>query len=174
MYKLIGGTTTPARKLWLKQLDRGRREGWYRMVVGTVDSVVPGEGTVVSKVTSEQGLLEIPANYIVDATGLEADISEHRVLADLLAHGGAGRNPIGRLDVEPTFEVRGTRSGVGRLYASGSATQGGYFAGVDSFLGLQYAALRIADDLADQGFVGRIGVRRSLSQWRRWRRHQSP
>ena len=47
---------------------------------------------------------------VIDCTGLEADIREHRVLADLLDHGGAGRNPLRRLDVERTFEVRGTRS----------------------------------------------------------------
>ena len=174
LYGLFGGTTTPKRKLWLQQLDRGRREGWYRLVVGTVESVVPGDGTVISTVKTDQGVHQIPANYVIDATGLEADISEHRVLADLLEHSGAGRNPLGRLDVEPTYEVRGTRSGVGRMYASGSATAGGYFSGVDSFLGLQYVALRIADDLAAQGFAPRIGVRKSWREWRRWLKRRPP
>ena len=32
---------------------------------------------------------QIRADFIIDCTGLEADIAEHRVLADLLAHGGA-------------------------------------------------------------------------------------
>ena len=84
------------------------------------------------------------------------DIREHRVLADLLDHSGAGRNPLRRLDVERTFEVRGTRSEPGRLYASGTATLGGYFPGVDTFLGLQIAAQEIADDLA-----ARASARRS-------------
>ena len=174
LYGLFGGTTTPKRKLWIKQLERARREGWYGMVVGTVESVVPGDGNVVSTVVTDQGTHQFAANYIIDATGLEADISEHRVLADLLEHSGAGRNPLDRLDVEPTYEVRGTRNGVGRLYASGSATAGGYFSGVDSFLGLQYVALRIADDLAAQGFVPRIGVGRSWREWRRWLRRKPP
>ena len=100
----------------------GAGEGWYRQMVGTVDAVVPGDGTVVSRVKTDQGIFDVPANYVIDCTGLEADIGEHRVLADLLEHGGAGRNPMGRLDVETHFEVRGTRSGVGRMYASGSAT----------------------------------------------------
>jgi hypothetical protein len=143
-------------------------------MVGTVDQVVPGDGVVVSTVKTEQGTFDVPANYIIDATGLEADIGEHRVLADLLEHSGAGRNPLGRLDVEPSYEIRGTRSGVGRMYASGSATAGGYFSGVDSFLGLQYVALRIADDLAAQGFVPRITVRRSWREWRRWLKRRPP
>ncbi len=174
LYGLYGGTTTPARKLWLKQLERGRKEGWYQLMVGTVDQVVPEGDTVVSSVNTAQGQVRLPANYIIDCTGLEADIAEHRVLADLLEHSGAGRNVLNRLDTDPTFEIRGTRSGVGRMYASGSPTAGGYYSGVDSFLGLQYVALRIVDDLAEQGFVKRIGVRRSWSEWRRWLRHQPP
>jgi hypothetical protein len=174
LYALLGGTTTPHRKLWLNQLARGRTEGWYRLMVGTVDRVVPGDDTVVSTVKTDQGPVQLPANYIIDSTGLEADISEHRVLADLLDHSGAGRNPLGRLDVGPNYEIRGTRSGVGKMYASGSATAGGYFSGVDSFLGLGYVALRIADDLAAEGFVPRITVGRSWREWRRWLKRQPP
>ena len=107
---------------------------------------------------------------VIDCTGLEADIREHRVLADLLDHGGAGRNPLGRLDVERSFEVRGTRSEPGRMYASGSATNGGYFPGVDTFLGLQIAAQEIADDLEALGFCARLGPVRSTHQWWLWAR----
>ena len=138
----MGGTNTPSRRAWDAQLDRGLAGGWYRQFEGEVQSVTPGPNqTIDTTVRDKQGhSFQLHANFIIDATGLESDISEHRVLADLLAHGGAGRNPLGRLDVEPTFEVRGTRNEPGRLYASGSATLGGYYAGVDSFLGLQYAA----------------------------------
>ncbi len=169
LFEVMGGTNTPRRKLWQQQLARGRREGWYKVQVGTVTEVLPGPGrAVTTKVKTAEGTLELAANFIVDATGLEADIREHRLLADLLEFGGAGTNPLGRLDVERTFEVRGTRSEPGRLYASGSATLGGYYAGVDSFLGLQYAALAICDDLARTGFCDRIGVARSISQWWAW------
>jgi hypothetical protein len=144
-------------------------------MVGTVESVTPGaDGTVVTRVNTQQGAYDVPANYIIDATGLEADITEHRVLADLLEHSGVGRNIKGKLDVERHFEIRGAGSAPGKMYASGSATLGAYFAVVDSFLGLQYAGLRIVDDLADQGFVPRIGVRRSISEWRRWHKKTAP
>lgn len=165
----MGGTNTPRRKLWQGQLGRGQREGFYVQYVGEVASVTPGpNSTVVTRVKSSQGEYDLPADYIVDATGLEADIREHRLLADLLDHSGAGRNPVGRLDVEPTFEIRGTRMEPGRMYASGTATLGGYYAGADSFLGLQYAALAITDDLARVGFGRHIGVARSLGHWWRW------
>lgn len=76
--------------------------------------------------------------------------------------------PFGRLEVERTFEVKGTASGDGALYASGSATLGGYFPGVDTFLGLQIAAQEIADDLARRGFCRRMGPLRSTAQWFKW------
>ena len=88
----------------------GASRGWYKTFVGEVDSVVPGDGQVITRVRTADGRLEIPAHYVIDATGLEADIREHRLLADLMDHSGAGRNRIGRLDVERNFEVRGTRS----------------------------------------------------------------
>jgi hypothetical protein len=84
-----------------------------------------------------------------------------------LEHSGAGRNVLGRLDVERTFEVRGTRSGEGRMYASGAATLGGYFPGVDTFLGLQLAAREITDDISSLGMVPRLGSSRSFREW--WR-----
>ena len=52
LYEAHGGTTTPHRKLWIRQLDRGRREGWYKELVGEVKEVVPGTGSTV--VTSVQ------------------------------------------------------------------------------------------------------------------------
>jgi hypothetical protein len=173
----MGGTTTPRRRKWQRQLERGRREGFYRMHVGEVAEVVPGApGTVVTRLRGDNGAAptELTANFVIDGTGLEADIAEHTLLADLLQHAGARRNLLGRLDVDRTFEVRGTRAEPGRLYAVGAATLGGYLAGVDTFLGLQIAALDICDDLARQGFCSRLGVVRSTTQWWKWVLDRSP
>src|ERR1700689_3095241 len=156
-------------------MNQGRAQGWYRVMAGTVEDMkVREDGMVVSQVKTPQGVVEIAADFVIDCTGLEADVSEHRVLADLLEHSGAGRNPKKRLDVERTFELRGTRSGTGVMYASGASTLGGYFPGVDTFLGLQIAAQEITDDLARHGFCPRIGSARSMSQWLRWLRNQPP
>ena len=170
----MGGTNTAPRRSWKEQIRRGMRDGFYVQEIGEVESVAPSSDgrAVVTRIINAAGdRREIDAEFIVDATGLEGNIEDHRLLADLLAHGGVGRNPKGRLDVEPSFEVRNVRSRGGRMYASGSATLGGYYAGVDSFLGLQYAALRIADDLADAGFHPRMGPGRSISQWIKWMRN---
>jgi hypothetical protein len=169
LYQLFGGTNTPKRRGWQAQMRRGRQEGWYRAFQGEIATMEPGpQGTVQVQLKTATGPARAQVMGVIDCTGLEADIREHRVLADLLDHGGAGRNPLRRLDVERTFEVRGTRSEPGRLYASGTATLGGYFPGVDTFLGLQIAAQEIADDLAAQGFCQALGPVRSVNQWWKW------
>ncbi len=164
-----GGTTTPHRKLWIKQLQTGERAGYYRQLVGQVKEVTPTpDGRILTMVTTQQGAVNVPADFIIDATGLEADITEHRLLKDLFDMTGAQRNPYGKMQVELSFEVTGTRNGDGVVFASGSATLGGPYATVDSFLGLQYQALRIADELAKYGFGKKIGATRSISQWWKW------
>jgi hypothetical protein len=180
-YKEMGGTNTPIRKNWQAQLRRGRAEGWYQVMAGTARDLRPTHEGVVTTVVPDPSQplpyppptrpFDVPVNFIIDCTGLEADIREHRLLADLLDHTGAGRNPLGRLDVDTTFELIGTRSGTGRIYASGTATLGGYFPGVDTFLGLQIAAREIADDLAALGFCRRMGPVRSTHQWWLWARN---
>lgn len=175
LYKKLGGTHTPRRKLWQQQMGRARTEGWYHTVHGTVEQVTRNpHHQVVSRIKLANGSSQdLVADFVIDATGLEGDLRDHRILADLLDHSNAGRNPMGRLDVERTFEIRGTRSEPGgRMYASGSMTLGGYYAGVDSFLGLQYAGLQIVDDLAQAGFCPRITAGRSMTQWWRWMRNR--
>jgi hypothetical protein len=173
---VMGGTNTPRRRLWRDEIRRARMHGYYNQYAGEVVEVTPGaDRHIVTRVRSHDGaFFEVPADYIVDCTGLEGTLRDHRLLADLLDHGSAGTNVLGRLDVDRTFEVRGATSEPGHMYASGSITLGGYFAGVDSFLGLQYAALAITDDLARRGYGHRIGVGRSISQWWRWLRNRPP
>ncbi|GAC1319627.1 MAG: hypothetical protein NVSMB25_10720 [Thermoleophilaceae bacterium] len=172
----LGGTTTAKRRRWQDQLARGRREGWYRVHVGEVESVRPSPaGKVLTAIGSNDAdPLELEADYIIDATGLQGDIEDSRVLADLLAHSGARKNALGRLDVGPEFAIRGTENGAGRMFASGTITLGGYLAPVDSFWGVQHAALEIVDELARQGFCKRIGTVRSVRQWWRWATGRPP
>ena len=166
-----GGAHTPRRKDWREQLDRGLAQGFYRQHVGEVDKVVPGPDgeSVISTVRGADGsVTDIPARYIIDCTGLVGKPQEHRLLADLMQHGGARENVNGRLDCEINFEVRGTASAPGKLYAGGAPTAGSYYGGVDSFLGLQYAAQQIYLDLAKSGFCKTIGPGRSFSHWLKW------
>jgi hypothetical protein len=172
----IGGTSTAIRDDWQRQLREGRRDGFYRVHTGEVEKIErSNDGAIVTYVQSQGGaMLEIPADFIIDATGLENDVREHRLLADLIDYSGAQLNPARRLNTTPSFEVEGTSSGNGRLYASGTMTYGSYYAPADSFLGLQYAALQITDDLARNGFGRHIDMLRSISQWLKWMMNQPP
>ena len=143
-------------------------------MVGTVDDMQPSGDRIVNHVRTAQGVVPVEVDFVIDCTGLEADIAEHRLLKDLLEHGGASRNPVGRLNVDRTFELIGTASGTGRMYASGATTLGGYFPGVDTFLGLQVAAQEIYQDLARRGFGKRIGPVRSTIQWWKWLAGSAP
>ena len=176
LFDIMGGTTTPKRRLWIKQLAKGRAEGFYREFVGRVLSFEPTtDGTVNTTIEANNGdHLVVNANFVIDCTGLEADIAEHRLFDDLLQHSGAGRNVLNKLSVGHSFDIRGCENAPGQMYAVGSSTLGSYYAVVDTFLGLQYAALQVTDDLARRGLVKRIGVGRSLSQWFRWTRHRTP
>lgn len=169
-YMEMGGTTTASRRGWRRQQAEGRREGWYKLLTGTVEAMrLSADGKVVSCVTTDEGMTEVAADFVIDCTGLNADITESALLSDLLKHSGASRNiPTGRLEVARDFQVVGTASGDGRLYASGAMTLGGYFPGVDTFLGLQISAQEIVDSLASQDFCHWIGPCRSFAQWVKW------
>ena len=70
-------------------------------------------------------------------------------------------------------QARVAPEAIDHVNVHGTATRGGYFPGVDTFLGLQIAAQEIADDLARRGFCGRLGPIRSTSQWLRWARNKA-
>ncbi|MEV4259646.1 hypothetical protein AB0J52_41350, partial [Spirillospora sp. NPDC049652] len=152
-----------------------RSWGWYHPVQAIVEKVEPTmDGRLLSHTRGDDGAYNrLVSDFVIDCTGLEADMAEHRVLDDLLRNGGARRNGAGRLAVGPNFEVLGTASGDGALYASGAATGGNHFLAVDSFMGMQTAALDIAADLAARGFVKRLGPVRSTNQWLKWALNRS-
>jgi hypothetical protein len=176
LLKAMGGTSTARRGLWRNQIKEGLGGGWYRQLTGDIIGIEQGpDGALDVKIQGRNGaLVRLRADFMIDATGLEDRIRVHGLVADLVDTVGARLNAVGRLDVEPTFELRSLRQEPGRVYASGAVTYGGQYGPVDSFLGLQYAALAICDDLARLGFCGRIGVRDSVRQWWRWMRHRTP
>lgn len=101
LLKTMGGTNTPVRKIWQRQLARGRAEGWHQILAGEARDLRPDRTRpgVVTTIDPDQYAplpfrppdrpFDTHADYIIDCTGLEADIREHRLLADLLAHAGA-------------------------------------------------------------------------------------
>ncbi|ABD54525.1 FHA domain-containing protein [Jannaschia sp. CCS1] len=190
MLTRLGGTTTAERSDWIAIVERGTEEGWYRPVFGTISDLHPlaedgpqPEGVRVSINTVEGNIEQLNADYLIDCTGLIADIRRSPLLADLLDTYDLPRNHAYRLEdaspvqgaatglsVTSDFEIEGLRNGSGRVYAAGTITTGGPYLAVDSFLGLQYSALRSVDHLARgrQHQMRRFGPLRSLLGWCKW------
>lgn len=169
---VLGGTTTPRRRLWQRQLRRATDDGYYRLLVGTVTDIdgLPGVGLRISITDADTPAIgvTVDTDVMIDCTGLRGEAAHHPLLADLLDHDLARTNAISRLEVDEHFEVREARNGPARLYATGAMTLGSRIGPVDSFWGLTQAALCVCDDLAGQDFCARMGIRRSISGWYRW------
>ena len=179
-----GGTTTADRKDWQKGIRRSAEEGWYEDSFGEVKRLKPiGNGLLDVEIHDHnQSKTNLKAAFVIDATGLEASILASPILKDLVEtyrlqpmyldiRDGHPSNP--RLRVNNDFEVTDMESHsrlTGRMYASGVATIGGPYAAVDSFLGLQYAALRSVEALRRCKAPGirRMHPFRSFRQWLRW------
>ncbi len=176
-----GGTTTAARADWRRIVAAGLREGWYQIEFGEVEKVERDtqRNKVITSIRGRglvQNRIELPADYIIDATGLDAKVKSNPLLADLVDQYQLELNGKGRLLVANDFEIPGMRNGAGRVYAAGAITLGGPYAPVDSFLGLQYAAQQSVDALCALRAAGlhRLNGVRSLAQWLRWARGIQP
>ena len=176
-----GGTTTTNRRDWMKVIDRGLHEGWYKIRFGHVERVERDEkthklATVIRGRTTLEGHVEMLADFIIDATGFVANLENNPVLNDLVTHYHLPRNIKERLKVNVDFEIPEMQNGSGRVFASGATTLGSAFAPVDSFLGMQYAALRSLDLLAGLNAPGvrPLNVFRSIAQWFRWIKGVAP
>jgi hypothetical protein len=177
-----GGTTTASRRDWRRMVREGTAEGWYRTEFGEVTEVVPAEGgriaTRIASALTGGGTLELVSDFVIDCVGLEAGPSRSPVLDDLIKTYNLPLSPVRRLKVSNNFEVEGMRHTDSRFYAAGAVTLGGAQAAVDSFLGLQYAALWAKDGMLASGMSPR-GLRQlrglySFGQWFKWMRGVAP
>ncbi|RMF23268.1 MAG: FHA domain-containing protein [Cyanobacteria bacterium J083] len=173
-----GGTTTADRLDWRLMVEDGLQRGWYRIEFGQVERVEKEANGIVTYIQERKfrGSLRLEADYIIDATGLDADVTASPLLKDLVDHYNLPLNYAGRLAVSNDFELEQMRTSQGMMHASGAITLGGPYAAVDSFLGLQYSALKIVDHLAAQKAPGlkKLNFLGSTIQWFKWALNQSP
>ena len=173
-----GGTTTADRRDWQHITEEGLRDGWYKIEFGEVESVERDvqNRTITHIKEKGYGQLTINADFIVDATGLDAKVQASPLLEDLVERYSLPLNHLSRLVVANDFELVEMRNGKGKMYAAGAITLGGPYAAVDSFLGLQYCALRTLDGLAIARAPGvrRLNLFSSFGQWLKWASNQSP
>jgi pSer/pThr/pTyr-binding forkhead associated (FHA) protein len=177
------GATLPPQRDWHRILSGGMSKGWYRPVVGTVQQVVhhsTANGLIVTLHSSSPGANQpqpLVADYIIDATGQPGTVMDSELLADLVQHYQLPLNSRGAFPTSPDFEIVGmSNQGVGRLYAAGSITAGNSYGPVDSFLGLQYAALTSICSLTDADAVGlqELSWVKSGQQWLKWLLNKAP
>lgn len=177
-----GGTTTADRRDWKHMIREGINQGWYKIEFGSVEKVEREKDGIITYIQEKnfKGQMRLEADFIIDATGLDANVKASPLLNDLVTHYNLALNPLGRLSVSNDFELlemrNSTREGKGRIFAAGAITLGGPYAAVDSFLGLQYAALCIVEVLANIKAPGmqRLNMFSSFLQWLKWVANQSP
>jgi pSer/pThr/pTyr-binding forkhead associated (FHA) protein len=173
-----GGTTTALRDDWQWIVEQGLKLGWYKIEFGEVERVERESSRIISYIQEKdfKGQIRLEADFIIDATGLDAKVTASPLLNDLITHYNLPLNPLGRLSVSNDFELVEMRVSQGRMYAAGAITLGGSYAAVDSFLGLQYAALRAVDAMTTNKASGirRLNGLNSLFQWGKWVANQSP
>jgi len=189
LMKIWGGTTTADRDDWNRINEEGVRDGWLKRFYGAVQSMTYQNGQVVTRLEGRekfQESVDLVADFVIDCTGLVARLDETPLLADLTRTYDLARNRVSRsgtpetslagLAVSNSFEVAGLRNGQGRVWVAGVVAANGPYAVVDSFLGLQYAALRSVDELGSLRAPGvsRMGPLKSFSQWLRWCLGRSP
>lgn len=168
-FERLGASTTPRRAEVDTLLEQARAAGWYDAVVGEVESFTDAESRISTRVLLQNGeRMTIEADHVFDATGLEPDSAQHPLIADLLAFSPVSTNRLGGLRTAPDWTIDGGASGDGLMFASGRTARGGHYGPVDSFVGLQQAALSIADTLAASGFGERLGPLRSARGWLQW------
>jgi pSer/pThr/pTyr-binding forkhead associated (FHA) protein len=173
-----GGTTTADRGDWQQITEQGLREGWYKIEFGTVEKVERNAQNRTITHIQEKGFGQttLEADFIIDATGLDAKVQASPLLDDFVKHYKLPLNHLGRLVVANNFELVEMRNGKGQMYASGAITLGGPYAAVDSFLGLQYSALVAVDALGKARAPGvhRLNPFSSFGQWLKWVFNQAP
>jgi hypothetical protein len=167
----LGAPSTPYRPDWAEQLRRGRAEGWYDAVVGEISDLEPTpdgvrEGVTATILLGTGERLDLAADYVIDATELDSAAEQHALVRDLVNEGLGELNVLGCLRVDDDFCV--SRSAHGGIVASGVTATGAPLAPVDSFLGLQSAALTISHTLADSGVGQPLTPLRSLRSWWHW------
>ncbi len=175
-----GGVTTMNRADWRKIIAGGISKRWYQIVYGEVQQVTPNPthgGTITTvRESGTASEIQLTSDFIIDATAVDAPVSASPLLQDLVQKYDLPINHLGRLTVSSDFELAEMANQAGKIYISGSIALGNYYAPVDSFLGLQYAAFNIVQNLLDIKAVELkpLVLSRSIVQWWKWTNNRSP
>ncbi len=169
------GATIPQRRDWQKMLVGGISKGWYKQIIGQVETVEANQPGIAVFLQGETA--PVTADFVIDATGLAGSVMDSPLLTDLVQQYQVVLNTQGQFVVGADFAIDRLNNGnLGRVYGSGITTAGNSYGPVDSFLGLQYAALSAVCDLTNRQApsLQKINGLHSGSQWLRWMTNRSP
>jgi hypothetical protein len=169
----LGGTTSPPQPGFVAALEQAQRRGAYGVRFGELTSIERAAGKLRVSIDgpSEGETARLDVDFVIDATGLEAGLEPHPLLARLARDHALPVNRSGGVEVDPaTFEITALANARGTVFAAGMCVAGGAFAPVDSFLGMQVAALASIDRMIELGAPHLKGLNplRSLVGWLRW------
>ena len=174
-----GGTTSSDRRDRRRIIAEGLNQGWYQIVYGSLSDLREednGRVTLLVRRPGESQPADYTVDFVIDATGVDDDLHRSPLLKDLIETYDLPLNTMQGLLVSQCFELQAIRQSKGRAYAVGAPTLGSYFAPVDSFLGLQYAAQQAIEDMRSAGApnIEFLDFYRAASRWLRWARGASP
>lgn len=180
LFDLLGGTTTAPRPQWRKLIAKGLKEGWYQLRFGQLQAINhQPDGNLHLTLGNQQFFREethLWADFVIDCTGLEANLKSNPLLADLINTYQIALNKRQRLPINEHFELVGLSNGSGRLFGAGSIVFGNGFAPTDSFLGMQYGAYCAVKRLLTLKAPGLkpLTPPRSVAQWWLWMQGVAP
>src|SRR4028119_1798015 len=81
-----GGTTTADRHDWKRIIEEGLGSGWYKIEFGEVERVEREKDWIITYIQEKtyKGQMRLEADFIIDATGLDANVTASPLLNDLV------------------------------------------------------------------------------------------
>ena len=174
-----GGTTISDLRDRRNIINEGVKQGWYQIVYGSLSGLLEeNDGRVTLRVRRRGKSMQADyaVDFMIDSTGVDDNLRRSPLLNDLIQTYNLPLNMMQRLLVTQCFELQTMRQSNGRAYAVGSPTLGSFYAPVDSFLGLQYAAQVAIEDMRSAGApnIEILNSYRSATKWLRWATGASP
>lgn len=165
LIRKLGGITSADRKHWRDLIKRGLKEGWYRIVYDDIESVNSTNRNL--EVTGIKGQ-KYKVNFIIESTGLDSNIHHNFLYRDLLNTYELETTELNSLRVSKNFLIPKLSNSHALAFCVGVNSLGGYFAPVDSFAGLQYAALKSVELISRKEKLTELSGLKSLRAWIHW------
>lgn len=149
-----GLVTTAPRKKWMRGIMKALHGGYYTVITNPKD---------------------LNPSLVIDCTGFSTDVSTIPLYKKLLSEFSLDLTPAKTIVLNNFFEIEKVASNNATLFVTGAAASGNQYGPVDSFLGLQYAALKSIEKMQHMTIPVSIKPLSPLSSfiaWIKWMKGQ--